>query len=71
MEWYSLLALIFGASGINQFAANPWMNMLIALIFVIFALISVLWVIYGYSAAFTAGSAKLPVRLTKVCTARP
>ncbi len=33
-----LLALIFGASGINQFAANPWMNILIALIFIIFAL---------------------------------
>ena len=33
-----LLALIFGASGINQFAANPWMNILISLIFIIFAL---------------------------------
>ncbi len=33
-----LLALLFGASGINQFAANPWMNILIALIFIIFAL---------------------------------
>ncbi|MFZ1728748.1 MAG: cytochrome c biogenesis protein CcdA [Bacteroidota bacterium] len=33
-----LLALIFGASGINQFAANPWMNILIALVFIIFAL---------------------------------
>ncbi|MCZ7558592.1 MAG: protein-disulfide reductase DsbD family protein [Bacteroidia bacterium] len=33
-----LLALIFGASGINQFAANPWMNILIALVFIVFAL---------------------------------
>ncbi len=33
-----LLALIFGASGINQFAANPWMNILIALVFILFAL---------------------------------
>ena len=33
-----LLALTFGASGINQFAANPWMNMLIALVFIVFAL---------------------------------
>ncbi|MCB2203777.1 thioredoxin family protein [bacterium] len=33
-----LLALIFGASGINQFAANPWMNILIATVFLVFAL---------------------------------
>jgi thiol:disulfide interchange protein DsbD len=33
-----LLALLFGASGINQFAANPWMNILIALVFIVFAL---------------------------------
>ncbi len=33
-----LLALIFGASGINQFAANPWMNILIAVVFIVFAL---------------------------------
>jgi thiol:disulfide interchange protein DsbD len=33
-----LLALVFGASGINQFAANPWMNILIALVFIVFAL---------------------------------
>jgi thiol:disulfide interchange protein DsbD len=33
-----LLAVIFGASGINQFAANPWMNLLIAVIFLVFAL---------------------------------
>ncbi len=33
-----LLALIFGASGINQFAANPWMNILIAGVFIVFAL---------------------------------
>ncbi len=33
-----LLALLFGASGINQFAANPWMNILIAGVFIVFAL---------------------------------
>lgn len=33
-----LLALLLGASGINQFAANPWVNLLIALIFIVFAL---------------------------------
>ncbi|MBR9977234.1 MAG: thioredoxin family protein [Bacteroidetes bacterium] len=33
-----VLALLFGASGINQFAANPWMNILIALVFIVFAL---------------------------------
>ncbi len=33
-----LLAVIFGAAGINQFAANPWMNILISLVFIIFAL---------------------------------
>ncbi len=33
-----LLALIFGASGINKFAANPWMNLLIAAVFIVFAL---------------------------------
>jgi len=33
-----LLAVVFGASGINRFAANPWINMLIALIFIVFAL---------------------------------
>jgi thiol:disulfide interchange protein DsbD len=33
-----LLALTLGASGINQFAANPWMNIVISLVFIIFAL---------------------------------
>ena len=33
-----LLALLFGASGINQFAANPWINLIIAGIFIAFAL---------------------------------
>jgi thiol:disulfide interchange protein len=33
-----LLALLLGASGINQFAANPWVNMAIAGIFILFAL---------------------------------
>jgi thiol:disulfide interchange protein len=33
-----VLALLFGASGINQFAANPWMNILIAAVFIVFAL---------------------------------
>ncbi|MBK7707371.1 MAG: thioredoxin family protein [Acidobacteria bacterium] len=31
------LALLFGAAGINQFAANPWINMLIMGIFLAFA----------------------------------
>ncbi len=33
-----LLAVLFGAAGINKFAANPWMNILIAGIFIVFAL---------------------------------
>ncbi len=32
-----LLAIFVGASGINLFAANPWINLLIAAIFLIFA----------------------------------
>lgn len=32
------LALIAGAAGINQFAANPWINLLITTIFISFAL---------------------------------
>jgi len=32
-----LLALLIGASGANQFAANPWVNLFIALVLVIFA----------------------------------
>jgi thiol:disulfide interchange protein DsbD len=31
------LALVFGAGGVNQLAANPWVNLLITAIFVIFA----------------------------------
>ncbi|SHF40398.1 Thiol:disulfide interchange protein DsbD [Fodinibius roseus] len=33
----ALLALLVGASGANQFAANPWVNLFIALILVVFA----------------------------------
>lgn len=33
-----VLALVFGATGIQDFATNPWINLLIAAIFVIFAL---------------------------------
>lgn len=33
----ALLALFIGASGANQFAANPWVNLFIALILVVFA----------------------------------
>ncbi|MBI5648529.1 MAG: thioredoxin family protein [Ignavibacteriae bacterium] len=33
-----LLAVFAGASGINEFAANPWINVIIALIFIVFAL---------------------------------
>ena len=32
------LALLFGAAGINQFAASPWVNLVITAIFVLFAL---------------------------------
>lgn len=32
-----VLAMTLGAAGINQFAANPWVNILIAVIFVAFA----------------------------------
>lgn len=32
-----LLALFIGASGANQFAANPWVNLMIALVLVVFA----------------------------------
>lgn len=34
----ALLALFIGASGANQFAANPWVNLFIALVLVIFAI---------------------------------
>ncbi len=34
----ALLALFIGASGANQFAANPWVNLFIALMLVIFAI---------------------------------
>lgn len=33
-----LLALIFGASGIQNFATNPWLNLAIALLFIVFSL---------------------------------
>ncbi|MDZ7681716.1 MAG: cytochrome c biogenesis protein CcdA [Fodinibius sp.] len=33
----ALLALFIGASGANQFAANPWVNLFIALVLVVFA----------------------------------
>ncbi|MGB9771900.1 MAG: cytochrome c biogenesis protein CcdA [Candidatus Kapaibacteriota bacterium] len=33
-----LLAVIFGASGIQNFATNPWLNIAIAILFVVFAL---------------------------------
>jgi len=33
-----LLALIFGAAGIQNFATNPWLNLAIALLFIIFSL---------------------------------
>lgn len=33
----ALLALLVGASGANQFAANPWVNLMIALVLVVFA----------------------------------
>ena len=33
-----LLAVLFGAAGINKFAANPWINLFITAIFVAFAL---------------------------------
>src|SRR5687768_17317016 len=32
------LALMFGASGLNRFAANPWLNIAIAALFIMFAL---------------------------------
>ncbi len=32
-----LLSLILGASGANQFAANPWVNLFIGLVFIVFA----------------------------------
>ncbi|MBS1538956.1 MAG: thioredoxin family protein, partial [Bacteroidetes bacterium] len=33
-----ILAVALGASGISDFAANPWVNMLIALVFLVFAM---------------------------------
>ncbi len=32
------LAIVFGATGINQFAANPWVNLVVAALFIGFAL---------------------------------
>lgn len=34
----ALLAVFIGASGANQFAANPWVNLMIAVVLVVFAL---------------------------------
>jgi len=34
----ALLSLILGASGANQFASNPWVNLTIGLIFIVFAI---------------------------------
>ncbi|MGK7369459.1 MAG: cytochrome c biogenesis protein CcdA [Candidatus Halalkalibacterium sp. M3_1C_030] len=34
----ALLALLIGASGANQFAANPWVNLMIALVLTVFAI---------------------------------
>ena len=34
----ALLALFIGASGANQFAANPWVNLFIALVLIVFAI---------------------------------
>ncbi len=33
----ALLALLIGASGANQFAANPWVNLMIAIVLTVFA----------------------------------
>lgn len=33
-----MLALIYGATGLNRFAANPWINLLVAALFIAFAL---------------------------------
>jgi thiol:disulfide interchange protein len=33
-----LLALVLGASGLNRFAASPWINLLIAAVFLVFAM---------------------------------
>jgi len=34
----ALLSLVLGASGANQFASNPWVNLVIGLIFIVFAI---------------------------------
>lgn len=34
----ALLSLIIGVSGVNQFAANPWVNLIIAIVLIVFAL---------------------------------
>lgn len=34
----AILSLVLGASGANQFASNPWVNLFIGLIFVVFAI---------------------------------
>jgi len=33
-----ILSLVLGASGANQFAANPWVNLFIGLVFIVFAI---------------------------------
>lgn len=33
-----ILSLVLGASGANQFAANPWVNLFIGIVFVVFAI---------------------------------
>lgn len=33
-----ILSLVLGASGANQFAANPWVNLFIGMVFVVFAI---------------------------------
>ena len=33
-----LLAMIYGATGLNRFAANPWINLMVAALFIAFAL---------------------------------
>jgi len=35
----ALLSLILGATGANQFASNPWVNLTIGLIFIVFAIL--------------------------------
>jgi thiol:disulfide interchange protein len=34
----ALLALILGVAGVSQFASNPWVNLIIGLMFVVFGI---------------------------------